>query len=115
MEAPISSGIRQRYVYRSLEAPTWMRILSLHPSKHDEVPLHCEIQHVDREAMAPYDAISYAWGQQPDFSRQLLCWDDTFLPITPGMENMLIRLCSQHKTRKFWIDAVCIYVSQRRF
>jgi hypothetical protein len=106
-ESKATLSKRLLYTYQPLEGPTWIRILKIYPSEQYSDRLHCEIHHVDRGNIPPYDAVSYTWGH-PGFTRQLHCGQTSFLLITPVVETMLRRLRSRYQPKRFWIDAISL-------
>ncbi len=59
-----------------------------------------------------YSAVSYCWGDKPEYSHELACRDPrhplTALKITPNVDSLLRHLRKPHKSRHLWIDAICL-------
>lgn len=122
------------YSYAPLPGNDFIRILELKPSLDEEAPLQSRLQiarlgHDDY----PYDAMSYTWGE-PVFSetlyidvtppnqdsaigglypflRSLWDWSSERLyriGITPNLSKMLQNMRHPLRTRRLWVDALCI-------
>lgn len=107
------------YNYAPLPGDDYIRILGLEPSMDNEAPLRSTLQiarlgHDDY----PYDAMSYTWGE-PLFSQRL--YIETILPnkdpsygglypigITPNLSKLLRNMRHPLRTRRLWVDAICI-------
>ncbi|KAK3361345.1 heterokaryon incompatibility protein-domain-containing protein [Lasiosphaeria ovina] len=109
------------FEYKPLESATTIRVLVLGPSsdKDRSTLPSCRIVHIDRGSLWKipgddpetstgfYEAVSYAWGD-PDFSEELPIEDSSYLRITPTVKAMLCQFRHKSKTRRLWIDAVCL-------
>lgn len=107
------------YSYAPLPGNDFIRILELKPSLNEEAPLQGRLQiarlgHDDY----PYDAISYTWGE-PVFSQTLYVEatppnkdlsNGGLYPIgiTPNLSKMLQHMRHPLRTRRLWVDALCI-------
>ena len=103
------------YEYQALNGPGFIRILLLHPSNDLKKPLTCDIIQKDRMDILKdphqeihYEAVSYAWGQNPVFDKQLTYGNVSQLAITENVDLMLRHLRSATKLRHLWIDAICL-------
>jgi len=101
------------YVYKPLDKPTNIRILSLHPAVNISDPLHANLFTTDRADIfrfkghpASYEAVSYCWGPIV-LSHDLNC-DSRVIQITSTVHTMLQHLRKREKPRFLWIDAICI-------
>ena len=109
------SDAANRYQYLPLESKETLRVLIVHPAQEQTDPIKCQIVHVDRsrvwvkhdESLA-FEAISYTWGL-PDFSRTILCDNDkSTITITPNVDGLLRAIRHPTKSRRVWIDAICL-------
>lgn len=96
-----------------------IRILELNGDAGDvESPLVASLQvqslHTE-DAIHQYEALSYVWGK-PTIDRNRTCsiliqigQANTFrLEITPNLSSALTELRKDHRTRRLWVDAICI-------
>ncbi|KAI1116499.1 HET-domain-containing protein [Nemania sp. NC0429] len=60
-----------------------------------------------KEAAGIYEALSYTWGSSTE-QHVLLCDDDGYLTITPGLRSALLNLRLDAEPRVLWVDAICI-------
>lgn len=96
-----------RYHYDSLASfskPT-IRILTLSAGTGDD-PLHGTLETSLLDEALPYEALSYVWGP-PNLDAAIDCSRGS-LPITKTLECALRMLRHQDKTRRLWIDQICI-------
>jgi hypothetical protein len=92
--------------------PYYIRILELCPSLVHNSPIRCRLKSVRLgENTPPFEAISYAWGDQTE-RRQI--WVESaedggaIVRITTNCWNALRSLRLATTERTLWIDAVCI-------
>lgn len=71
-----------------------------------DIPVECELAVYHRAHRVPYEALSYAWGEQTK-NRQIFC-NGSPLQVTESLETALRHLRSPTEARKLWVDAVCI-------
>ena len=100
-----------RYRHSPLPKSTGViRLLRLLPSAARHEPLRCELFEytidVASRVTAPYEAVSYVWGDEAD-PRSIIVEDEELL-ITRNLWEALTELRDCMFTRLFWIDAVCI-------
>ncbi|KAH7067441.1 heterokaryon incompatibility protein-domain-containing protein [Paraphoma chrysanthemicola] len=116
------------YTYQPLQGEGSTRVLLLEPASEHSAPLVASLQHVlisqDNGASKeihypgdvpqsnrfPYEAISYAWGEEPT-SAALEVYGNSepaFIAIKPNVDMMLRYLRSTSRQRCLWIDALCI-------
>lgn len=104
----------KRYLYTPIEGPGIIRILILHSGFRDD-PLSGELHHVslsnlehsnDSSDDRGYEAVSYVWGK-PIFNRNITC-SGRAISITPNLEKVLLRVRLRDRSRRLWIDGVCI-------
>ncbi|KAK4926550.1 hypothetical protein LTR49_006484 [Elasticomyces elasticus] len=102
----------QPYQYSRLSYPDQgsgeaFRLLLLHPSLNQDVPLQCTIQHHDLARAPPYEALSYVWGTD-DCQVSIYCQGNTELRARYNLKQALLSLRLLHQPRTLWIDAFCI-------
>ncbi|KAK3646883.1 hypothetical protein LTR56_008371 [Elasticomyces elasticus] len=83
------------------------RLLLLHPSLNQDVPLQCTIQHHDLARAPPYEALSYVWGTD-DCQVSIYCQGNTELRARYYLKQALLSLRLLHRPRTLWVDAFCI-------
>jgi hypothetical protein len=94
------------YQYRPLgEDET--RLLLLYPGEADE-PVRCSLEGLAsiQATDAPYTAVSYSWTEVSGVA-SIEC-DGAEFQITQSAYNVLRRLRDTKKTRRLWIDGLCI-------
>jgi len=101
-----------KYHYEPLCAGDAVRFIVLDPAMDEGDPLSCSIiQRRYSAKIVDYSAISYTWGEQPEFSRNLeiRCDGDTsYLSITHDVDVLLRRLWTLNVLHYIWIDAICL-------
>ncbi|UNI24789.1 hypothetical protein JDV02_010513 [Purpureocillium takamizusanense] len=110
------------YAYSRLPDARSIRILTLAPSGDDaSSPLTGTIEEALLDAVAPYETISYAWGDGSR-DRALLVVDDDkdddegneqeeeelLLPLTASLHDALARVRLPDAPRRIWADQICI-------
>lgn len=102
------------YEYEHLETQSTIRVIELLPATELESPLCANIVHVDRTTfryeprIRDYQAVSYCWGEARSFSKSLICNENSTMPITPAVEEMLRYLRKTDKPRNLWVDAISL-------
>jgi hypothetical protein len=97
------------YIYSALTDSDKIRILRLH-SNNDRVECSLEeISHTD----GGYHALSYAWGEDMQFSRAIVRGKDGplgYISLTKNVAHALCDLhdCDETTDKAFWIDQICI-------
>lgn len=90
---------------------TKIRLLELSKGNYDD-PIRIELQVEDVAHKPEYEALSYTWGDKngdSSTSERVYIgrhWD--ILPITRNCANALRRLRYSGRSRKLWVDAICI-------
>ncbi|KAK1237024.1 hypothetical protein MKX07_000446 [Trichoderma sp. CBMAI-0711] len=86
-----------------------IRILQILPGPPSSSPVQCtfRVTTLDSEK-TPYDALSYAWGNDNPESHESIFFGDTPIGVTPSLANALRRLRLPNETRNIWADALCI-------
>jgi hypothetical protein len=93
------------YHHRVLESPRHIRLLQASVN-HSDVPSY-EIIHVCIDAAPEFEAISYVWGLSI-FDRCLSLHDMSVLYVTESLAEALPCLSQLSKTKRLWIDQICI-------
>lgn len=88
-----------------------IRLLCILPSEHEDdesSPIQCEIVHSSLEAVYPYRALSYVWGNVDDGTHEILVDQCIFL-VGLNLHSALLQLrCNRMNDLMFWVDAICI-------
>ncbi|KAK4960452.1 hypothetical protein LTR10_003348 [Elasticomyces elasticus] len=96
-----------RLSYPDQESGEAFRLLLLHPSLNQDVPLQCTVQHHDLASAPPYEALSYVWGTD-DCQASIYCQGNTELRARYNLKQALLSLRLLHRPRTLWVDAFCI-------
>jgi Heterokaryon incompatibility protein (HET) len=99
-------------LYKALK-PHQIRLVQLQPGSFCD-PLKCSFVVLDLLAKhgpdgqddTDYEALSYCWGE-PSFNKRILV-NDMEYRITASVDRALRSLRYAHRSRKLWIDALCI-------
>ncbi|KAF2429805.1 HET-domain-containing protein, partial [Tothia fuscella] len=91
------------HVYKALESPDHIRVLTLHPSEDPTASLYCSIQ----QQQPGSECISYTLAGQ-GFNSILHCTDGSNFRVTANLHVALVRFRPKDVTRTIWADAVCI-------
>ncbi|PTB78820.1 HET-domain-containing protein [Trichoderma longibrachiatum ATCC 18648] len=85
-----------------------IRILQIRPGPPTS-PLQCNflVTSLDNQ-VTPYDALSYAWGNDAPDSYESIFFGDAQIGVTPSLANALRRLRLPNEPRNIWADALCI-------
>lgn len=102
------------YRHRTLAGPTAIRLLRLHPKRHND-KLTCSLIHTTHgsDSTLQYEALSYAWGP-PKFTESVDIEDDSAtggwqaMPITANLSEALFALRHDDHARWLWVDAISI-------
>ncbi|KAH7110856.1 heterokaryon incompatibility protein-domain-containing protein, partial [Dendryphion nanum] len=96
-----------------------IRYLEVAPGYGKE-PLLCTLGYTSLvDDVAPFEALSYTWGDisttvmlnlryLDEHSRQQSEYQTQHYKITPNLQGALLRLRYEDQPRKIWVDAVCI-------
>ncbi|KAI8713802.1 HET domain-containing protein [Fusarium sp. LHS14.1] len=96
-----------KFSYSRLGDPTReIRLLELQAGQ-DSDPVKCDLvtSNLDEQDVA-YEALSYTWGT--DDASCLMLLDGGTFGIRPNLEAAFRRLRKTDKSRRLWVDAVCI-------
>lgn len=88
-----------------------IRLLSLHPGEWD-APIHCTREIVTLADSPSYHALSYVWGD-PEI-RQDISVHDRIVSVTQNLGIVLRYLRFENRSRRLWIDALCIDQNNRQ-
>jgi hypothetical protein len=83
-----------------------IRLLNLHPWWWSLTGLSGRLEEVPIDNVPRYEALSYTWGSK-DPPRYMYCGDGC-VPITMNCEIALRSLRHWFRSRKIWVDAICI-------
>lgn len=110
--SPPTLGLVQRfswsttnYEHEHLATATSIRILELQPGEGTET-IKCKLSAFERDSAPPYEAISYAWGDEND-SKIIRC-EKRKLKVTTNLRNALLQIRDPFEVKLLWADAVCI-------
>jgi hypothetical protein len=62
---------------------------------------------LQNETKISYEALSYTWGNQPEFNCKVFC-NEAAVKITKNLHNCLTHLRYKDQPRRLWVDAICI-------
>ncbi|KAI1133797.1 heterokaryon incompatibility protein-domain-containing protein [Nemania abortiva] len=99
----------QFYHHRPLSSPRFIRVVDLQPARSSKAPIKCTLSEVDLDSLAfpaPYEALSYVWGDRVG-TIPVMCHDKQLL-VTPNCRDALLQLRKSSRTRRLFIDAICI-------
>ncbi|KAM0552636.1 hypothetical protein ACHAPJ_007733 [Fusarium lateritium] len=74
-----------------------------------QFPLECRIFQAyldDEECIIPYEALSYAWGEQS--MQEEIIMNGKNMVVTTSLYDALCHLRRPHEDRILWVDALCI-------
>lgn len=94
------------YAYKPLESGDSIRLLTLHPGRHDD-PIVCTMCHTHIEARR-YRTLSYEWGDKHDLGGFITV---NGVPFPRRFQKNLERALREIRNEKdvvVWIDALCI-------
>ncbi|OTA64865.1 HET-domain-containing protein [Hypoxylon sp. EC38] len=95
----------EQYVYEPLPVGgEYVRLLEITPGQTE--PLYSLRIFLLNGCFGNYEALSYVWGNPYD--RANIKIDGKILSITINLSHALRALVSDGKTRRLWIDAVCV-------
>ena len=110
-ESPIMAN---HYVYSPLpdDQPS-IRLISLHPSRHTEDPIRCDILQASISSNPSYEALSYTWDPDRPLSAlepksYTITLANHAFTITPNLYFALRQIRDREQPRTLWIDAMCI-------
>ncbi|RYP50029.1 hypothetical protein DL768_004384 [Monosporascus sp. mg162] len=95
------------FEYPQLPGPDYICLLHLEPVSDNPSELRGCLKVHKLDAQCEYEAISYAWGDYPEFKRALVL-EDQVLKITGNLYAALMAYRYRDRIRVLWADAVCI-------
>ncbi|KAF2664521.1 hypothetical protein BT63DRAFT_460011 [Microthyrium microscopicum] len=98
-----------KFQHVSLSPGRKARIVYLQPSTEFDSPIHCHLKEfsLDRpQATAPYEALSYVWGNTAE-THKIQC-DGQPLFVTYNCSVALRYLRHMTRERALWVDCICI-------
>ncbi|EHK20094.1 uncharacterized protein TRIVIDRAFT_126440, partial [Trichoderma virens Gv29-8] len=85
-----------------------IRTLQIEPGAHDS-PLCCKFHVTTLDNLdCPYEALSYAWGNDNPDSHESIFFGANQVGVTPSLADALRRLRLSDEPRHIWADALCI-------
>ncbi len=93
--------------YPPLPGPNYIRLLHLEPPGKDPSKLTGYLKAHNLDDKPDYEAISYAWGDHPEFNRAIHM-NGQVLRITGNLCAALMAYSYANRTRVLWADAICI-------
>jgi hypothetical protein len=98
------------FVYQPLSGSLCIRVLELSASRKENALLEGRLVEVDlgltAKQRSSYEALSYVWGS-PEGNAVISCHGQE-IPITKNCELSLRQLRCRFRTRRLWVDAICI-------
>lgn len=91
---------------RDLSRTPKIRLLEVEPSVLGAEQVRCRLSWYSLDNPPRYTAISYVWGSSERASTILL--NGREYKTTASAEHALMKLRSRWRSRRFWIDAICI-------
>ncbi|KAF7904163.1 hypothetical protein EAF00_001497 [Botryotinia globosa] len=82
-----------------------IRILILQPLSKG-TPIQCTVETISLLSHPSYEALSYVWGDAS--IRQTITFNDTPFSVTQNLATALHHLRLPLKSRRLWVDAICI-------
>ena len=109
-ETMCALNLVNEFAYRSLsDASKAFRTIDLLPDA-DDAPIRVQLYDGELTLSEPFEALSYAWGDQID-RVEILC-DDQPLLVTTNLAAALRELrragFETQQRRRLWVDAICI-------
>ncbi|KAK0627412.1 heterokaryon incompatibility protein-domain-containing protein, partial [Immersiella caudata] len=101
------------YSYKPLASRTSIRLLCLAPSPDRDAVLkgsliEADVDHLNRDLIETYTALSYVWGDPARTGEILLDRDEQRLGITASLQNALRDIRDETRELRVWADAICI-------
>jgi hypothetical protein len=94
------------FSHDSLLSVRHSRLITIFPSRRDTAEINIELHQFSIDEPPQYEALSYTWGGQTP-TMPVIC-NDRILLVTENAFSAIRRLRRHSKTRKLWIDAICI-------
>ncbi|TGO90736.1 hypothetical protein BPOR_0053g00270 [Botrytis porri] len=82
-----------------------IRILILQPLSQG-TPIQCTVETISLLSHPSYEALSYVWGDAS--IRQTITFHGTLFSVTQNLAIALYHLRLPNKSRRLWVDAICI-------
>ena len=79
--------------------------MSLQPGA-PQSQITCSLEQALLDDNPIYEALSYTWGDAKE-QTMILC-NGSLLPVTRNLEEALQRLRYEDRTRRLWVDAICV-------
>ena len=94
------------HAYSTLNPVGGFRILVLHPSPNYLDPLRGKLVHAALDDHAPYEAVSYVWGDASQRGSILI--EGEVFSITSNLDTALRHIRYPTASRNLWVDSLCI-------
>lgn len=95
------------YIYTALSEPeSQIRLLTIFPSQDPSAEIRCHLEVVPLATCAPYEALSYAWGDAHYIHPIVL--NACRALVTENLYSALRHLRHLDRSRTVWIDDLCI-------
>ncbi|KAM0281197.1 hypothetical protein ACHAQH_003627 [Verticillium albo-atrum] len=101
-----SNNRNDTYTYGQLPRTGSLRVLILEPSRDPGFRISCKLQRQLIRGGSPFKALSYTWGTDKPIAPILV--DDKIIHVRYNLFQALHSLCLPDKTRRLWVDAMCI-------
>ncbi|KAK3389853.1 heterokaryon incompatibility protein-domain-containing protein [Podospora didyma] len=97
------------FIYHRLEQNRkQIRILILKPAPNESDTIECELQTADLDdGSASYEALSYVWGSHKDPAAKIMLQGSEHT-ARPSLALALRHLRYKGRSRRLWVDAICI-------
>jgi hypothetical protein len=96
MEAIVNGSLAESFTYKPLEDSNAFRLLILHPGSNGQ-PIRCSLDHDSASDSAPYEALSYVWGDPS--VQQTIFVEGKELYVTTNLASALAHLRYSHRQR----------------
>ncbi|KAJ4304703.1 hypothetical protein N0V90_000230 [Kalmusia sp. IMI 367209] len=96
------------FKYTRLPGQDYIRLLHLKPVSSNVSELRGSLKIHKLDEHCSFEAISYAWGEFPQFSQVLFLDNNKLLKITDNLYAALMAYSRPDNVRVMWADAVCI-------
>ena len=90
----------------------WIRVIELQPGQPSD-PIHVQLEERPLANDAPYEALSYHWGDAKNNLQRIFRNGKEFV-VTANLHSALKRLRKDTESRTLWVDAICINQGSNR-
>jgi hypothetical protein len=112
----LDPGSLPRYVYRSLQLSSSLRLLRIMPAEPTNEVIDCQLVEVDNlytthpDGMEGYEALSWCWGRNKE-SEEIHIHENQRIysfNVSPTLNSALKAMRSRREVKVLWVDAICI-------